>query len=231
MKKIINRVIGKIKKEEYSLDKEMSKSYLVVLIIRKIIMLVRGFFCKLFLKKSEGLLFLGKYVKLNNKRKIEFYGTAIIDDGAKIDALSKKGIKIGKNFSLGRNSIIECTGVLRELGEELVIGDNVGISANSFIGVRGKTVIGNDTIMGPYVSIHSENHTYIEEDRPIRLQKNSRKGIFIGNNCWIGAKVTILDGVKIGDNCIIGAGSVVTHDIESNSVAVGVPAKVIKKVK
>lgn len=66
--------------------------------------------------------------------------------------------KIGNNFSLGQNSIIECTGVIRELGESLVIGDNVGISANAFISVRGKVKIGDSTIFGPGVSLFSENH-------------------------------------------------------------------------
>lgn len=53
----------------------------------------------------------------------------------------------------------------------------------------------------------------------------------IGNNVWIGDKSTILDGVHIGDNVIVGANSVVTHDIPSNSVAAGMPAKIIKQLK
>ena len=65
-------------------------------------------------------------------------------------------------------------------------------------------------------------------DTLIRQQPSSRKGIEIGSNCWIGAKAVILDGVKIGNGCIIAAGAVVTKSIPDNSVAAGVPAKVIK---
>ena len=121
----------------------------------------------------------------------------------KIDALSKGGIKIGKNFSIGRNSIIECTGVLRKLGESLEIGENVGIAANAFIAVRGNLKIGSNTIFGPNVSIHTENHNFGELDKPIRLQGATRKGVEIGEDCWIGSKAVILDGVKIGNHVIV----------------------------
>lgn len=54
--------------------------------------------------------------------------------------------------------------------------------------------------------------------------------ISVGNNCWLASNVTVCAGVKIGNNCVIGAGAVVTHDIPDNSLAVGVPAKVIRKI-
>lgn len=56
------------------------------------------------------------------------------------------------------------------------------------------------------------------------------KPIEVGNHVWFGGNVVVLPGVKIGDNCVIGAGSVVTKDIPENSVAVGNPCKVIRKV-
>ncbi|MBN1601390.1 MAG: acyltransferase [Chitinispirillaceae bacterium] len=142
--------------------------------------------------------------------------------------MCKGGVEIGDNFMLGRNSIIECTGVARNLGEKLSIGKHVGISPNAFISVRGTLSIGSDTIMGPHVCIISENHVYSDLNTPIRLQGDDRKGIAIGNGCWIGANVTILDGVNIGDGAIIAAGAVVNKDIPSLSIAGGVPAKVIK---
>jgi len=52
----------------------------------------------------------------------------------------------------------------------------------------------------------------------------------IGDDCWIGGNVTILAGVTIGKGCVIGAGSIVTNDVEDYSVAVGNPARIIKKV-
>ena len=66
---------------------------------------------------------------------------------------------------------------------------------------------------------------------PIRRQLVSKGEIKIGENVWICDKVTILGGVTIGDNVIIGADSIVTHDIPSNSIAAGIPAKIIKQLK
>ncbi len=227
--KIMNKIISKIKHSDYKIDDDITDGVMISIAVEKFLMVLRGIRHKLFLKKSVGFLFIGKRVKLRCRRKIAFKGAAMIDDNVKIDALSKGGIVIGDGFSLGRNSIIECTGVIRELGERLTIGNNVGIAANAFISVRGNVEIGDDTIIGPNVSIFSENHVFEDKNIPIRLQGSSRKGVKIGKDCWIGSGVVILDGVTIGDGCVIAAGAVVNKDIPEYSVAGGVPAKTIKK--
>lgn len=229
--RLINKIITKIKKEPYEIDEAITFCTMLGITFERGMMLLRGMLRKAFLKKSKGILFIGKRVKIKNKNKISFNGSATIEDGCFIQALSKKGITIGNNFSLGRNSIIECTGVIRELGEELIIGDNVGIAANAFIAMRGKVEIGSNTIFGPGVSIHAENHNFQEIDKPIKSQGATRKGIVIGEDCWIGSKAIILDGVKIGNHCVIAAGAVVTKDIPDYAIVGGIPAKVIKMRK
>ena len=89
--------------------------------------------------------------------------------------------------------------------------------------------IGDDCFIGPNVGIYTACHSTDPTERNSR--KEWARPVTIGNNCWIGGDVTILPGVTIGDNCTIGAGSVVAKDIPPCSVAVGNPAKVIKKVK
>lgn len=229
--KLLSKVIGKIKGEKYVVDSNITFSVLFGLIIKKIMMIIRGFLSKPFFEKSKGTLFIGKKCDIRCKKKIQFLGSATIEDYTKIDALSKDGIKIGNNFSIGRNSIIECTGVLRELGESLEIGENVGIAANAFIAVRGKIKIGSNTIFGPGVSIHSENHNFEDLETPIRLQGATRKGVTIGEDCWIGSKATILDGVNIGNKVVVAAGAVVNKDVPDCSIVGGVPAKIIKMRK
>ena len=217
--KLMTKVITKIKKRPYQIDENIADGIMLSIVFEKGIMLLKGLWHKIFIKESKGLLFVGKKVKLKCRRKMIFKGTSIIDD------------EIGENFSLGRNSIIECTGVINELGEKLVIGNNVGIAANAFIAVRGLVEIGDDTIIGPNVKIHAENHIFSNIEKPIRLQGATRKGIKIGKDCWIGSGVTILDGVTIGDGCVIAAGAVVTKSFENCSVIGGVPAKLIKNRK
>ena len=67
-----------------------------------------------------------------------------------------------------------------------------------------------------------------DRDKPIRLQGATRKGIEIGNDCWIGSKVTILDGVKIGNHAIVAAGAVVNKNVPDYAIVGGVPAKILK---
>ena len=89
--------------------------------------------------------------------------------------------------------------------------------------------IGDDCFIGPGVHIYCACHSTDPRERKTRQEW--AKSVSIGNDVWIGGNVTILPGVTIGDNCTIGAGSVVTHDIPANSIAVGNPAKVIKTIQ
>lgn len=228
MKKLISQIITKIKREDYKLDESMNGSDIIIILIQRAMQVVRGLLHRIGFKKFKGILFLGKRSKILHKSHISLTGTTIIEDNVYINALCKLGIKVGKNVSIGRNSIIECTGVIRELGEGLIIGDNVGIAPNAFIAVRGIVEIGENTIFGPGVSIHAENHVFSDIDKPIRLQGATRKGISIGSDCWVGSKAVILDGSSIGNGCIIAAGAVVNKCFPDNTIIGGVPAKIIK---
>jgi acetyltransferase-like isoleucine patch superfamily enzyme len=114
------------------------------------------------------------------------------------------------------------------VGSHIAIGNNVGIGEFAYLGGAGGLDIGDDCIVGQYFSCHPENHCFNDPTQLIRLQGTTRQGIRIGRNCWIGSKVTILDGVTIGENCVIAAGAVVTKNMPPNSVIGGVPARVIK---
>lgn len=89
--------------------------------------------------------------------------------------------------------------------------------------------IGDDCFIGPNVGIYTACHSTNPVERNTR--EEWAKPVTIGNNCWLGGGVTILPGVTIGDNCTIGAGSVVVKDIPAGSIAVGNPAKVVRKIE
>lgn len=88
--------------------------------------------------------------------------------------------------------------------------------------------IGDDTMIGPNVTLATAGHPILPELRRRGLQYNAP--IHIGRNCWLGAGVIVLPGVTIGDNTVIGAGSVVTKDIPANVVAVGNPCRVLREI-
>lgn len=227
MVKLVSKIISKIKGREYKVDENISSGDLLGILFSKFFMLLRGMFKKVGFKKSGKIVFIGRKVTIKSKKHISCGSGISIEDYCYIDALCKNGIRIGNNFSLGRNSTIECTGVIRDLGDGLEIGDDVGIAANAFISVRGKVSIGSSTIFGPGVKLFSENHIFADKDTPIYLQGATKKGIKIGEDCWIGADSIILDGVTIGKGCVVAAGAVVTKDVPDYSVVGGVPAKII----
>lgn len=88
--------------------------------------------------------------------------------------------------------------------------------------------IGDRVMMGPNVAIYTATHEVEVQSRIDNIEYC--RPVSIGHDCWIGGNVVILPGVTIGDGCTIGAGSVVTKDVPEYSVAIGAPAKVVKKV-
>jgi acetyltransferase-like isoleucine patch superfamily enzyme len=112
---------------------------------------------------------------------------------------------------------------------------SISIDKDTFIGAYvciagpGNIKIGRDCLIAAHSGIFANNHIYCDPIVPIGSQGVTRQGIVIEDDCWLGSGVKVLDGVTIGKGSVIGAGSVVTKDIAPFSVAVGVPARVIKK--
>lgn len=108
------------------------------------------------------------------------------------------------------------------------VGKNVVINFNANFVDDGDIIIGDDCMIGPNVSIVTAMHPVSPKLRVHKIQYN--KPVHLGKNVWVGAGAIILPGVTIGDNSIVGAGSVVTHDVEENSIVVGSPARVLRKI-
>jgi lipopolysaccharide O-acetyltransferase len=145
----------------------------------------------------------------------------------------RKGIKGAEGLTTGVNLRIDI--IDSKVNKAILdIGRNVEINDYVHIGVADSVSIGDNTLIASKVFISDHNHGSYSGDHqsnpnstPISRTLISKK-VSIGNNVWIGEFVSILPGVTIGDGSIIGAMSVVTKDIEANSIAVGTPAKVIK---
>jgi acetyltransferase-like isoleucine patch superfamily enzyme len=228
MKQFLEKII-KVRNPHFAFDKELNTFALYQFLFIQSLSLLRGLKLIIFLKKPSGLL-LGKHVTFFNLPHITWGKFLKLGDHVYISALGKKGVSFGNHVGIGEYSRIVLSTSLHQLGEFIKIGNNVGIGEFAYLGGAGGLDIGDDCIIGQYLSCHPENHNYTTANKPYRLQGVNRKGIKIGKNCWIGSKVTILDGVTIGDNCIIAAGSVVNKSIPENTVIGGVPAKVIKYI-
>lgn len=134
-------------------------------------------------------------------------------------------ICLGKNIEIHKDCSIEC-----DKGN-LIIGDGCNFNVRTRIEAYNNIRIENNVLTGPNVYISDKNHEYRDKSKPISSQGFfSPGGILIGEGSWIGINSVILGNVNIGKHCVIGANSVVTKDIPDYSVAVGVPAKVIKSI-
>jgi acetyltransferase-like isoleucine patch superfamily enzyme len=226
---VLERIIRKLKnKPDYKWESKYSTRDLIVVSVIRGLQIIRGLFYKLILGESAGLLFVGKNVTIRHGYKIRAGKNLIIEDNVHINALSTNGITIGDDVSIARDCNFICTGVVAQQGEGITIGSGSGITSGVFLGGQGGIKIGQNVIIGPGTKIFSENHNFSDPKVTIKDQGVSRKGIVIEDNCWLGGGVIVLDGVTIGEGSVIAAGSVITKSIPANSVAAGVPAKVIK---
>ncbi len=213
----------------FTLDKAVTSGVLFSMSFQKMLQVLRSFRVLLYGKMPQWL-FLGRGVQFFNLANIHFGKFVQLEDHVYLGALGKGPITLGNNVKIGAFSRIIISTSFNNIGAYIRIGDNVGLGEFAYLGGAGGLEIGSDCIIGQYLSCHPENHNFDGKDQLIRHQGTSRKGIKIGNNCWIGAKVTVLDGVSIGDNCVIAAGAVVTKSMPANSIIGGVPAKVLRPI-
>jgi acetyltransferase-like isoleucine patch superfamily enzyme len=194
-----------------------------------VLKIVRGIYIKLFLKNSQGLLLIGRGVRIRQKRMVSVGRNFKAEDYCEIQGLSRTGVHFGDNVTVGRMAVIRPSGYYSgEPGHGLSVGNNSAIGAFCYIGASGKITIGNNVMLGPRVNMSAENHLFSDKTRTIKEQGVIRKGITIEDDCWIGSNVTILDGVTICTGSIVAAGAVVTKDVPPYTIVGGVPARVIK---
>ena len=222
MKKVIEFLICKVKKRDFKFSKQVNSVDVLNLTIDSFFNLLRG------LLRLRKVVFLGRNVEIKSANLLSTGHSVIVGSYSKLDCLGDNGIQLGDNSTIGHYCIIKVSGTLSDLGKGILIGDNVGIGDFCHIGGAGGVVIGDDTIIGAYFSVHPENHNFDDLNSPIRKQGVNRQGITVGSNCWIGAKVTLLDGCVVGDGCVVAAGSVVKGVFPNNSIIGGIPAKVLK---
>lgn len=172
-------------------------------------------------RRSPGVIF-GRMLSVQRADKIRIGAGSRVHRMVRLQAGASSEIRIGRNCALYDGLIIRAF----EGGVE--VGDNCSFNPYCVIYSAGKIRIGNDCRIAAHTAIVAQNHVTSDLTRPIREQGLTTEGITIGNDVWIGAHVTVLDGAVIGDGAVIAAGAVVRGTVPPRAIYGGVPAKLLK---
>ena len=128
---------------------------------------------------------------------------------------------------IGPNSVVRHD-VMIKAPKNLVIHENVKIGEGARFYNFSKVTIGDNVEIGPELHVYTDEHIIDDYHKPLAKQGSRTREVHIGNDCYLGSRITILSGVTITDRCVVAAGSVVVRNLETSGVYAGVPA-VLKK--
>ncbi|KAF3886815.1 MULTISPECIES: acyltransferase [Nostocales] len=188
----------------------------------------------------RNLLYRSIFARMGNSVNIDagvtFVNTAAIELGNNVQIL--QGARINASGHPKNKFILKDRACLQNGVDVRAMNDtSIYIDEGTYIGPYvclagpGDIKIGKSCLIAAHTGIFANNHVFNDPTQNIAEQGVTRRGIVIGNNCWLGHAVTVLDGVTIGEGSVIGAGAVVAKDIPPYSVAIGVPARVVKSRK
>lgn len=162
-----------------------------------------------------------------------------------INAFGNPAIVIKKNCQFGFSVKLTATdGGVISIGERTKLGDHVQIitqggrviiendvfvGSGSIIVSRENIFIGRDTLIAEYVVIRDQDHSF--DSRPVRSSGFHTSPVYIGQDVWVGCKASILRGSHVGDRCVIGAHALVKSYMPDDMLAVGIPARAVKRLR
>jgi acetyltransferase-like isoleucine patch superfamily enzyme len=187
---------------------------------------LRGVLYKAILR-AEGLPAIEDHVRINRAEDITLGRGVYIDHGVYLHG-ALGGLSIGDQSWIMAGCRLHVFNYREIAHAGIRIGRHTFIGEGSVIRGQGGVTVGDNVLFGPRVMVLAVNHVFTDPERPIMAQGITAAGIRIEDNCWIGAGAIVLDGVTIGRGACIGAGAVVTHSVPAHSLAVGVPARVIR---
>ena len=177
----------------------------------------------------EGLPAIESGVRLRHARNIRLGPRVYLDQGVYLHGCPQ-GIEIGADTCVMHNTELHVFN-FRDLPRAFIrVGAGCFIGESVVIRGQGGVTIGDSVLVAPMAKILAVNHNHADPSRPVMDQGISGRGIVIEDGAWIGAGAAILDGTRIGARAVVGANAVVTRDVPPQSVAVGVPARVVSSL-
>jgi acetyltransferase-like isoleucine patch superfamily enzyme len=189
---------------------------------------MRGLLYRPRLRSSGRRFFLGRGTRVLFPSHLAIGANVAIGDYVYMNCFGRTGVRLGDNVRIREFGSVQVTSHLSHPGEGLEVGDGTYIGPHCILGAGGGIRIGNDVTFGAYVQLLAENHEFSNAEVPVNMQGVTRRGIDIGDGCWLGNCVIVLDGIRVGAHAVVGAGSVVTKDIPDRAIAVGNPARILR---
>lgn len=148
-------------------------------------------------------------------------------NGNLLEALDEGRAKIGPHVLIEAG----CWFALYPETAELEVGEGTIINLGCMLAATEKISIGRHCMFANHCFVADADHRFDDPDLPVTWQgMRSRGPVEIGDNCWFGTNCVVTGGVTIGERTVVGANSVVTEDLPAGVIAVGAPAKVLKKI-
>lgn len=190
---------------------------------------LRGLLWRPRLGACRGRLLVGRRVQIRFPRYVSVGYNVSLGDETYVSGLSISGVRIADHVRIREHVWIQATATLDEPGVGVSIGERTYVGPRCTFGAGGGLTIGRRVLFGAAVHLLAENHQVDDPARAIDEQGVTRRGITIEDEAWIGNAAIVLDGVTVGRGAVIGAGAVVTRDVPPMAIAVGNPARVIRR--
>lgn len=219
LRRLVDEAYRRTRKLDQGLDPALTVEDIVASVGRRVRERARG--------ALRGLptSYVGGGVTIRNRRHVRLGRDTVIGQGVTIDGLSRRGVVLRDGVTVDQGAVLRGSGVIRNLGVGILVGPRTSIGAFNVILGQGGVRIGADCLLGPSVTVVSENHVYMDPHRPIREQGEVRAETVIGDDVWIGAGAVVLSGATIGAGAVIAAGAVVRGEVQPGEIVGGVPAR------
>ncbi|MDD5566238.1 MAG: acyltransferase [Candidatus Omnitrophica bacterium] len=168
-------------------------------------------------------VYISPLAEIRYPRRIRLAESVVLERHSRLCANGTNAV-----ITIGANTTVSPYALLKSNNGTIILGSRCSVNDYAILYGYGGLTIGNNVHIASHAVVVASQHDYAKLETPDFSKDMLGKGIKIEDNVWIGAHAVILDGVTIGTGAVIGAGAVVVKDIPPFSVAVGVPARVIK---
>lgn len=178
---------------------------------------------------SDGFPVVEDHVRLCQPANIHLGRRVYLDHGVYLHACPQ-GVFIGDETFVMHGSVLHVYN-FRDLPDAGIwIGRNCFVGELCLIRGQGGVQIGDSVLLAPRVQILAVNHLFDDPSRPVIQQGITAQGIVVEDGAWIGAGAILVDGVRVGARAVVGAGAVVTRNVPPQTLALGVPARVVRRL-